>query len=299
MQPKNKMAGVRIGISGKGGAGKSTLTVFLAQEMARQGYQVCVLDADSSNLGLALALGMTAPKRSLLNHFGDMVFRGGKVTCPVDDPSLLESAEVNLADLSADFYSQNEQGVMLFTAGKIGSLGPGAGCDGPVAKISRDFSLRLSGQEPVTLIDFKAGFEDSARGVLASLDYIVVVVDPTVASVELAAEMRKMVQDIITDSLPATSHLENEELVALANRLYVESPLKGVFFVLNRIPDTGTETYLRKRLNHYHLRPIAVFPDDSNIRSSWLKGESLQAGKSRQEAQKIIAALEKAQGELA
>ena len=34
------------------------------------------------------------------------------------------------------------------------------------------------------------------------------VVDPTTASVELAANMRDMVDEIIADELPATRHLE-------------------------------------------------------------------------------------------
>ncbi len=50
------LMGERIGILGKGGAGKSTLVVLLACVLRRRGYPVCVLDADSTNIGLHRAL---------------------------------------------------------------------------------------------------------------------------------------------------------------------------------------------------------------------------------------------------
>ena len=46
---------MKIAISGKGGAGKTTLTALLAQEAAAQGVRVFAIDADP-NPNLALAL---------------------------------------------------------------------------------------------------------------------------------------------------------------------------------------------------------------------------------------------------
>lgn len=184
MGTKNQnLAGKRIGIFGKGGAGKSTFVVLLAIEMQKLGYEVSVLDADSTNLGLPQALGIKDPPRTLLDYYGGMVFSGGKVTCPVDDPTPLEDAEISITELPKEYYARNEDGILLLSAGKIGQQGPGAGCDGPIAKIARDVIITTV-KHAVTLIDFKAGFEDSARGVMTSLDWAMVVVDPTVASVE-------------------------------------------------------------------------------------------------------------------
>ena len=73
--------GKRIGIFGKGGSGKSSVTVLLAKALKKSGYDVCVLDADSTNVGLAQALGIEQPPAPLLDYFG-----GGAVTYPMDDP---------------------------------------------------------------------------------------------------------------------------------------------------------------------------------------------------------------------
>lgn len=52
------LSDLRIGIFGKGGSGKSTMTVFLARALRERGHSVLVLDADSTNVGLADALGV-------------------------------------------------------------------------------------------------------------------------------------------------------------------------------------------------------------------------------------------------
>ena len=289
---EEKLAGVRIGLFGKGGAGKSTLTAMLAQVFHQQGYKVCVIDGDSTNFGLPKALGLEAPERSLLDYYGGTVFSGGQVTCPVDDPMPLLDAELSLAELSPEYFSRSNGEMVLLTAGKMGRLGPGAGCDGPVAKISRDFNLINDNGEYLTLVDHKAGFEDSARGGLTRLDYVIVVVDPTTASIEIAGDMLNMVQQIKAGALPATAHLENPELVAVANTYYKEADIKEVFFVLNQIPDQETKSLLQDKLSQKGIQPIAAIPLDSSVRTAWLKGEQIKVDQAEKELMKIVRALE-------
>ena len=292
MEGKKKLTGTRIGVFGKGGAGKSTLVAILAQTLQQQGYDVCVIDADSTNYGLPQALGMDSPPKSLLDLYGGMVFSGGNVTCPVDDPTPLLNAEINLGEVPQQYYVQNDTGITLLTAGKIGDRGPGAGCDGPIAKISRDLIVHKKDSELVTLIDFKAGFEDTARGVLTNLDLAIVVVDPTIASVEIAADIRFMIDQIKADVLPATAHLENPELVALANKLFIEASIKEVFFILNKIPDIETEKYLRVKLAKKGIEPVASISTQPSIATAWLKGRRIQINNAKEEIQKVIEVLE-------
>jgi len=281
-------AGKRIGVFGKGGAGKSTFTVLLARALRSCGYQTFIVDADSTNVGLSQALGISSSPKALIDYYGGMVFSGGKVTCPVDDPTPLQGAEIYFDEMPEQYYAFSKDGIALLIAGKIGDQGPGAGCDGPISKIARDIILHRKDQEPVTLIDFKAGFEDSARGAVTNLDWAIVVVDPTTASIEMAANMRDMVLKIQADDLPATAHLENPEMIDLANRIFTDSKIKDVFFVLNKVPNAEIEDYLREKLLENDIRPLGVIHEDPTIPIAWLKGNPLNAGVVMGEVQLIL-----------
>ena len=67
------LAGQRIGVFGRGGSGKSTCVVLLARALARAGYAVCVVDADSTNEGLTQAFGADKTPESLLDWSFDKV----------------------------------------------------------------------------------------------------------------------------------------------------------------------------------------------------------------------------------
>lgn len=67
-------AGMRVGISGKGGSGKTTVAAVLARLLARRGPPVVAVDCDSDpNLALGLGLGedAAAAMRPLLDQSGD------------------------------------------------------------------------------------------------------------------------------------------------------------------------------------------------------------------------------------
>jgi CO dehydrogenase nickel-insertion accessory protein CooC1 len=292
MEKSRFLINTRIGVFGKGGSGKSTAVALLAKALYRHGYQVCVIDADSTNIGLPQALGFDQPPMPLLDYFGGMIFSGGAVTCPVDDPTPLTQAAVSLDRLPRRYYAHNRDGITLLVAGKIAAQGPGAGCDGPVAKIARDFRVVQPEKAYITLIDFKAGFEDTARGVITGLDWALVIVAPTVAAVEMAVNMRDMVEQMQAGVLPATRHLERSDLVAIANDLFTHASIKGVLVVLNKIPNEDVGGYLKAKLAEKGLSPIGMIHEDTSIALSWLKGLPIDSAKTEGDVDKIIAEFE-------
>jgi CO dehydrogenase maturation factor len=286
------LRGRRLGIVGKGGSGKSTLTVLLARALRTRGYEVCVLDADSTNVGLHQALGLAEPPRGLIDYFGGMVFSGGLVTCPVDDPTPLAGAEVSPARLPAEYVGSDPDGVSLIVAGKVAGRGPGAGCDGPIAKIARDLRVLGEPEEPVTLIDYKAGFEDAARGVVTSLDWALAVVDPTAAGIQVALHLKDLVERLKAEEPPATSHLGSPELVALARRIFKEASIRDVLVVLNRFPDRETEAFVTPRLADAGIVPVGVVHEHPELARSSLLGAPLDWTVARDEALGIVERLE-------
>ncbi len=286
------LMGKRIGVLGKGGSGKSTVVVLLAHALRARGYEVCVLDADSTNVGLHRALGLDGAPRSLLDYFGGMVFTGGSVTCPVDDPTPLQGAEISLVQLADEYVGRNRDGIALLAAGKIGDQGPGAGCDGPISKIARDLRIRSNGDAPVVLIDFKAGFEDAARGAVTTLDWALAVVDPTTAAMQVAVHLKEMIERIKAGELPATSHLESLRLVEMANRVFREALVKDVLVILNRLPAKETEEYVKSYFEMRKIEPIGILHEYPSIAVSWLKGTTLDWTDAKEEVEGIVERLE-------
>jgi len=79
------------------------------------------------------------------------------------------------------------------------------------------------------LIDLKAGLEDPARGVITSLDWAIAVVDPTNASIQIAVDIKDIVEQIKAEKLPATKHLKDPKLVEMANKIFLEAKIKDGF----------------------------------------------------------------------
>lgn len=268
------LAGKRVGILGKGGSGKTTVCVLLARALRPLGYDVCVVDADSTNVGLARFLGLDEAPAPLIDHFGGLVFSGGSVTCPVDDPTPLPGADVEIEEIPTAHHARTEEGIDFLVLGKMGHRGPGAGCDGPIAKMARDLRIGSAGGRLVTLVDFKAGLEDSARGVITGLDWVVVIVDPTNAAVEMAIDVKHLIEKLRSGAVPATAHLNDPGLVELAESLYRQVGIAGMSCVINKAREEQ-ERFLRARLAAVGITPIGSIGDHPSIGTAWMRGVRL------------------------
>lgn len=187
---------MKISVCGKGGSGKSTIVALLAGELARRVRRVVVVDSDESNSGLHRLLGLERPPRALLELVGGKKnvqpalrakARGGDDEAEV---SVLADEEVRLADLPAG-YCEEQNGTALVRVGKIHQALEGCAC--PMGVLSREFLKKLrTADDEVVLIDMEAGIEHFGRGVETSVDAVIVVVEPSLESLDLAASVRRL-----------------------------------------------------------------------------------------------------------
>jgi CO dehydrogenase nickel-insertion accessory protein CooC1 len=141
-------------------------------------------------------------------------------------------------------------------------------------------------------VDFKAGFEDTARGVITGLDWAIVLVDPTIAGIEMAVTMRDTVDQVKNGKLPATQHIKDSMLVEIANRMFTQASIKGVLFVLNKIGDDGVQSYLERKLADRGIYPNGVIREYPAINISWLKGMPLEIPEAQDDIFRIVEQLE-------
>ncbi len=104
---------MKLGISGKGGVGKTTISAVLSRELARRGHRVIAIDCDSDpNLGANIGLGEDGAAK--LRPFLDQ--SGPKRSVPVDMPA---------TELLAEYGTPGPDGVTVLLGARVERAGSG------------------------------------------------------------------------------------------------------------------------------------------------------------------------------
>lgn len=260
------LAGKRILVCGKGGSGKSSLTALIAGVLRDRHYSVVLVDGDASNPGglTRLVLGETTAPKPLIEFFGGRA----KVTCPVDDPSPLvrltdsrpvTEAPIDPAEIPSQ-YSVRIDNLVLFQVGKIQKACEG--CDGPMSKVTRDFIVT---GPYVTVIDVEAGVEHFGRGLEKNVDIILIIVDPSFESFEIAAR--------VTD---------------LSRMMGV----KTVRAILNNVPSLETEMSMQTALQKRGVKILGSVRHDPEVHKAGLDGTAIGSCGARDDVDVCILNLE-------
>ncbi len=184
---------MKIMICGKGGCGKSTLTVLLARALTDCGKKVLVVDADESNLCLHRLLGADQPE-ILMDAMGGRTGTREKLKQATDhsheDGFFKET--MTFATLPGECLAEVD-GIKLLVVGKIKQFGEGCAC--MIGGISRAVLSRLQEKEnEIVLIDAEAGLEHFGRQVDKSCDLVLSIVDPSYESIQMAGRVREIAQ---------------------------------------------------------------------------------------------------------
>lgn len=168
---------MKILVGGKGGAGKSAVSILLAKELRRRGSTI-LLDADESNRLLPKSLGLNIPD-TIANYLGGRDRIRLKIT---------EHEKIRISELPPEYYSKTSDGIIYAAVGKIEELGEGCAC--PFGFLSKELLKRIK-MEPnqYMIVDAEAGIEHLGRGVEEGIDRLIVVIDPTAEGVEIAKKL--------------------------------------------------------------------------------------------------------------
>jgi len=185
---------MKLGIVGKGGVGKTTISALLADAYAATGRRVVAIDTDS-NPNLGFSLGLTAAETEAVPPLPRSVIVGARGDLTVDD-------------VLDDYGCTTPAGVTLLSAIKVTEAGGGCTCGGH-ATVRSLLSETLDGRADVTLIDMEAGLEHLSRsgGTLAHADILLVIMEPSRKAVLTAARTTLLAAEL---GIPAVLGLGNK-----------------------------------------------------------------------------------------
>lgn len=185
---------MKIAVTGKGGAGKSTIAAALALMMAEDGERVLALDADPDS-NLAAALGMPAGERSrILTIARQKELIGERTGAAAGGYGQVFKLNPDVSDV-AERFGIPHRGVCLVVLGAV--KGGGAGCACPESAFLGSLVGELVLRRGETLImDMEAGVEHLGRATARGVDVMLVVVEPGARAVDSARRIASMAREI-------------------------------------------------------------------------------------------------------
>jgi CO dehydrogenase maturation factor len=211
---------MKLAISGKGGVGKTTLAALLAREAVSRGYKVLAVDADP-DANLAATLGIEeeiTPLAELRELIAERAGSEGliKLNPKVDD--------------IPERYSFYKDGIRLMVLGAIRRGGGGCAC--PENSFLRSLLRHLLlERDELVLVDMEAGIEHLGRGTAQGVDALLVVVDPDRRSLETAARITRLAQEIGLRQILAVGNRVRDP----SDREYIEDNLSSKLPLLGYI----------------------------------------------------------------
>jgi CO dehydrogenase maturation factor len=209
---------MKISVCGKGGAGKSVIVTLLTNEFRARGYRVLVVDSDESNSSLYRILGFDHPPVPLMELVGGKLGLKDKMAIRLSSGEAEVKMEVLSQDriLVKDIPTQHivqRDGIRLLNIGKI--LHSLEGCACPMGVLSREFLRKVYLRaDEVAIVDMEAGVEHFGRGVETSIDKVLVIVEPSFESLELALRIKELAADArVNNTWAIINNITSDEIV--------------------------------------------------------------------------------------
>ncbi|WP_291440695.1 P-loop NTPase [Desulfovibrio sp.] len=193
---------MKIAVSGKGGVGKTTITAWLGDYLARMGHQVWLVDADTAlSLGQASGLDAEAMPVALAQRaelVRERIRPAGQGGMMVLNPHVEDLPEILSAELPVAGPSLGQWPVgrkRLLVMGALTTANGGCACEANALLKAMLAHLVLARNDWV-LVDMEAGVEHLGRGTVAHVDRLLVVSEPSLRSLQTAVQVSRMAADM-------------------------------------------------------------------------------------------------------
>ena len=258
----------KVSISGKGGTGKSMLTTMISTILTEKGYSVLTVDSDDSNPGLYRMLGFDEAPKPLMDLFGgeNQIITEIKYRQEKDDKKptaeWLNKDKFYLEDIPQE-YMIHRNGQKLLSVGKITAAFEGCAC--PMAEVLKIFLDKLELREKeIMIVDMEAGVEHFGRGVDQNIDTALILVEPTVESISLAAKVFFLSRG---------------------------SKIDNIWAILNKIPSEAVANKVSEELAKRGIKVAGTVHYDPQIAEYALEGKPLTESQAKEEVKQIVEVL--------
>ena len=226
-----------IAVAGKGGTGKTSVAALLIKVLSQKGL-VMAVDADPS-INLNQALGLPLDDRNTIGRIREKMTEDvsmGRFSPTISKPEYLYGRMVESLVESKGFD--------LLAMGR--PEGPGCYCaPNEFLRVSLD-KLVKDYKYNYIVMDCEAGMEHISRQTTRDVDVLLIMSDPTVRGVTVAARMKDLIREL-------------------------RSNVGKVGLIVNRVKD-GLSPEIKKVIDESGLQIIALIPEDPNIAVLEMKG---------------------------
>lgn len=234
---------VKIAVSGKGGVGKTLISGTLAGYFAKKGFKVLAIDADPSP-NLALTLGIPIEESNKIVPISENKELLDAKT-RTDYPGVYRLS-FTVDDIVEENGMESPYGVNLLVMGTVKSAGSGCAC-GPNAVVRELLRHLMVERNEVVVVDMEAGIEHMGRGTAKHVDTMIIVVDSSRKSLEIAKKIHRM-----------------------AN----EAGIKRVLVVGNRVRDSEEKELITYFTKKNKIPLLALIPYDDTVVKADRVGEA-------------------------
>ncbi len=194
---------MKLAFAGKGGVGKTSVTAWMADWLARNGHNVWMIDADTAlSLGQASGLdpdSLPQPIISRKDLVRDRIHEGGFLNLNPDIGDLPDDLAVDIPLSSAPLPGIIPGRKRLLVMGGLTNAGGGCACDAN-ALLKALLAHVVMDSDDCVLVDLEAGVEHLGRGTVTYVDGLVIVSEPSMRSFQTASDVARMGMELGLDN---------------------------------------------------------------------------------------------------